>query len=79
MAAACFRAVKKKNRTHSHRLTGPKALARKTPSHCLMAKGPGGVGMRVSNYIKAIFASILMGLLVIVSAIVFRTGPDQTE
>lgn len=35
--------------------------------------------MRVSNYIEAIFASILMGLLVVVSAIVFRNGPDQTE
>lgn len=44
-----------------------------------MGKGPSGVGMRVSNYIKAIFASILMGLLVVVSAIVLRNGPNQTE
>lgn len=68
-----------KSRTRSHRLTGPTALARKNPSQCLMCKGPSGVGMRVSSYIKAIFAAILMGLRVIVSAIVFRKGPNQTE
>lgn len=78
MAAACFRAVKKA-RLCSHRLTGPTALARRTPSQCLMGKGPSGVGMRVSNYIKAIFACILMGLLVfLTSAIVFRNRPDLT-
>lgn len=49
-------------------------LGPQTPPLCLMGKRHSAAGMCVSNYIKAIFTSILMGVLVVVSGIVCSDG-----
>lgn len=44
-----------------------------------MGKRHSAAGMCVSNYIKAIFTSILMGVLVVVSSIVLSDGLKQPK